>query len=126
MVVAQKGEGCTQGQRIDRTDVIFNRLFFSTQMSFWNYKLRRGGFVIFGASSMLPVFSYYLPVLSKAEFIADDDKGKEGIYRDLLVTPDYSLTDKDVVIASASKATSRKLLTKALQLGARNVYTPFQ
>jgi hypothetical protein len=126
MVIARKGDGAAAGRPITRLDVVFSRFCFGTAIGLWRYKLRNGGFLIYGASPMLPVMEYHLPVLAKAEYIADDDGNKEGIWRNLLVTPDYQFKDRDVVIASCSKATSRRMMAKAIDLGARNVYAPFQ
>jgi hypothetical protein len=126
MVVAQKGEGHTSGREINRMDVAFSRFAFTTGMGLWKYRLRKGGFVIFGDSPMLEVMDYHLQVLNKADFIADDDPLKEGLWRNKLVTADYSLEGRDVVITSSSQATAKKLMAKALRLGAASVYTPFQ
>ena len=125
MVVAKPGKGHASGKKLERLDVLFSRFIFTTNMGTWRYKLRNGGFVAFGASPMLPVMDYHLP-LEKADFIADDDRSKEGFWRNKVVTSDYSLKDRDVVITASSKVSTRKLTSKALSLGARNVYTPFQ
>lgn len=126
MVIAKKADGGSIGRTLNKLDLVFSKFCFGTAVGLWRYKLRNGGFIIYGMSPMLRVMEYHIPCLQKAQFIADDDESKEGLWKNLVVTKDYDFKDRDVVIAAASKATSRKMTMKALSLGARNVYTPFQ
>lgn len=118
MLVCVKGQGEVTGRQITATDIKYSRFMFRMQMTATKNHLK--DFVCYGASPMLPVLGYYLPI-HKAEFVADDDKRKSGGG----VRSDYDLKGRDVLITAVSKLTARLLTSKAFEKGARNVIVPF-
>lgn len=119
MLVCVKGDGQVTGKRITGTDIKFAKHVFQMEMAICKYFLKEG-FVCYGASPMLPIFGYYLPI-DKAEFIAEDNKKKCGGR----VKNQYDLKGRDVLITVTSKLTARLLTSKAFEAGARNVINPF-
>lgn len=115
MLICQQGKGEVSGRQLYRTDVSFARFAFTSQMDLTRYTLARGPFACYGASPMLPVLSYYLPI-EDALFIADDFKSPYKA---------EDLKGRDVLITAVSKMTARKLVKKAFEVGARNVIVPF-
>lgn len=123
MVVCVKGEGSAQGKEVWDTQVLNARIAFRLEMAACEMKLKRRSFVAYGASSMLPVLSYYLPSVEKAEYIADDSVA--GIWRNKTITAEYDFAGRDVLITGiSSKFTARKLVQKAMSGGAKNVIVP--
>lgn len=82
----------------------------------------------FGAALMLPVLSYWLPALDVIDYIADNDRSKDGLRYINFNRPircDYDLKDRDVVItAIGTKLACRELVRQAFDKGARNVIVP--
>ena len=79
---------------------------------------------------MLPILHYYMPSMSKALKIIDQDKSKSGLSYanfdfEIIEGSDTDLTESDVIVtAVASKLTARKIITKLTDLKAMNIILP--
>ncbi len=125
MLVCKKGVGAVQGGEITANEILNARISFRLEMAACEMRLKRRAFISYGASQMLPILSYYLPSIEKAQFIADDNESVSGVWRNRAITNQYNFAGRDVLITGiSSKYTARKLVQKALGAGARNVIVP--
>lgn len=129
MVMARRGKGEILGASIHAGGVLAADDIFRKSVLAANTLLARyPGFVAFGAALMLPILAYYMPDLDKCEFIADNDKTKNGlryINFDRRITSDFNLRYRDVVITGvATKRAARALAAEAFDQGAQNVIMP--
>lgn len=128
MVLARKGRGERLGERIEsaRISEAKNQFVLSTMTC--NNMLKGRSFVALGAALMLPVFAHYLPELRQCEYVADNDRSKDGLRYINFNRPircDYDLAGRDVVITALNtKLAGRALMQLAFEKGARNVYLP--
>ena len=84
----------------------------------------------YGASLMLPILNYYMPAMSKALKIIDQDKSKTGLSYvnydvEIVEGSDLDLTKSDVLVtAIATKLATRKIINKLSDLRAMNIILP--
>ena len=84
----------------------------------------------YGASLMLPILNYYMPSMSKALKIIDQNKSKSGLSYvnfdvEIIEGSDIDLTESDVIVtAVATKLATRKIITKLTDLKAMNIILP--
>ena len=84
----------------------------------------------YGASLMLPILNYYMPAMSKAVKIIDQDKSKTGLSYvnydvEIVEGSDLDLTKSDVLVtAIATKLATRKIINKLSDLRAMNIILP--
>lgn len=129
MVLCRRGTGKVVGERILGTEIEtawgrFLSLTYSCDRQLGD------GFIALGAALMLPVAAYYLPNLTKVEYIADNDRSKDGLRYvnfNKRIRCDYDLAGRDVVITAINtKLACRALAALAFEKGARNVLVPMQ
>ena len=79
---------------------------------------------------MLPILNYYMPSMSKALKIIDEDKSKSGLsyvnyYVEIVQGSEIDLTNSDVIVSAvATKLAARKIIAKLSQLKAMNIILP--
>ena len=130
MVMCRKGDG----DRDIRTSIVPSSVTRALEkfkarlatVEIPSYEL--SGPVGFGAALMLPVLAYWLPSLANVEYIADNDKAKDGlryINFNKRIQCEYSLEGRDVVItAIGTKLACRELVRQAFEKGALHVIVP--
>lgn len=124
MVVARRGRDEVSGKQIHAIEVEVAHAQFTHGLP---HGLPRGS-VGFGAALMVPVLAWWFTDLHGIEFIADNDRSKDGLRYvnfNKRIHADYELAGRDVVITGiASKSAGRALVSEAFQKGARNVIVP--
>ena len=84
----------------------------------------------YGASLMLPILNYYMPSMSKAIKIIDQDKAKSGLSYvnyavEIVDGSDIDLTNSNVLVtAVATKLATRKIINKLSDLKVMNIILP--
>ena len=79
---------------------------------------------------MLPILNYYMPSMSKALKIIDEDKSKSGLSYvnydvEIVQGSEIDLTNSDVIVSAvATKLAARKIIAKLSQLKAMNIILP--
>lgn len=86
--------------------------------------------IAFGAALMLPMLAYWMPSLQDIEYVADNDRGKDGlrfVNFNKRIRVDYDLAGRDVVISAIwTKLAARALTAQAIEKGARSVIVPLR
>lgn len=125
MVLARKGRGESRGKMIHGAEVAEAANAFVEEIT--PPRIPEGS-IAFGAALMLPVLAFWLEDLKNVEFIADNDKSKDGLRYvnfNRRISADYDLEGRDVVITGiATKAAGRALVAEAFAKKARNVIVP--
>lgn len=129
MIVAERGEPAEPPKsRIRATTVFWRRQLFDRVMHQANARIEKKGWIALGASLMLPTLVYYLPALNDVEYIADNDRSKNGLRYvnfNKQICSKYDLKGRDVVVtATSTKLACRALTAQAFKDGARNVVVP--
>ena len=79
---------------------------------------------------MLPILNYYMPSMSKAIKIIDQDKAKSGLSYvnydvEIVDGSDIDLTNSNVLVtAVATKLATRKIINKLSDLKVMNIILP--
>ena len=125
MVMAQRGTGEAGGDSISRGHVMAAFYRFVKEIA---STVIPDGAIAYGAALMLPALAFWLEEISSVDFVADNDRSKNGlryINFNKPISCDYDLKGRDVVITGiATKMAARSLVTEAFSKGARNVIVP--
>ena len=105
---------------------------FLSDISNTNHRIENSQSKIYcyGASLMLPILNYYMPSMSKALKIIDEDKSKSGLSYvnydvEIVQGSEIDLTNSDVIVSAvATKLAARKIIAKLSQLKAMNIILP--
>jgi len=128
MIMARRGITYAQGAVVPLSSIGYAYRTFMESIETCRRSLEDRKFIVLGAALMLPLLKYYLPELMRAEYIADNDKSKNGlryINLNLPIRNDYALLDMDVLIGAINtKLACRELVKLAFERGARNVIVP--
>lgn len=127
MVMCRKGNGDAKNSSLVPSEIERAHKRFVARMAtveIPDYE----GIIGFGAALMLPVLRYWLSGLEALEYIADNDRSKDGlryINFNKPIRSDYDLSGRDVVItAIGTRLACRELIRQAFEKGAQNVIVP--
>lgn len=118
--------------KIIEKDVLTRYTLFQQRMDSTNKYLQslKSPIVGYGAALMLPVLAYHLKTnFSGVEFIADDDKNKEGLFYINLQVPikstDAIKDPSSTTILITAIDNCRQIIPKALALNPKRIIIPF-
>ena len=132
----KKDEGVSQsllGGRYVSSQVLLAYRTFTAALTGANQRLEidQRGFSCYGASLMLPILSFYMPNLIKAEVILDSNRDKFGmsyVNFDVRITDagDFDYTNTNIVVTAIStKLATRKIVRNLVDVGAQNIILPY-
>lgn len=125
MVLCRRGHTPDSARRLTHRLVEASAVWYRSWMRHHNAPSNA---IAFGAALMLPMLAYWMPSLGDIEYIADNDRSKDGLRYvnfNKRIRADYELAGRDVVISAVwTKLAARALTAQALEKGARSVLVP--
>lgn len=129
MLIFRKGLGEVKGEIIWPPSITMALGSFKAEAKALDGRLAGEDWMIgYGASQMLPLLKYWLPNLSRLDYVVDDDPAKHGkryANFNIEIRPVTDLSGKVMVTAFNTKLAVRGIVQKLFAANARDVIVPF-